>query len=58
MKYRIKEKIDGNDVSTFVVQEKILWWWKNDMQCATRYLAEDYIRSLQTKEVKYHTVEQ
>jgi hypothetical protein len=32
MKYRIEETIDGNDVSTFRVQEKILWWWMNCMQ--------------------------
>ena len=58
MKYRIKERIDGNDVSTFKVQEKILWWWVDNMQWRSKDEAENYIRFLQTKEVKYHTVEQ
>ena len=60
MKYRIKETIDGNGDSTFIVQEKILWWWVNDeqWQWRSKYGAEKCIRSLQTKEVKYHTVEQ
>lgn len=58
MKYRIKETIDGNDESTFRVQEKILWWWANAMQWRSKREAENYIRFLQTKEVKYHTVEQ
>ena len=60
MKYRIKETIDGNDKSTFIVQEKILWWWsnRNAMQWRSKSAAENYIRCLQTKEVKYHTVEQ
>lgn len=58
MKYRIKETIDGNGDSTFRVQEKILWWWVNDVQWRSKYEAENYIGFLQTKEVKYHTVEQ
>jgi hypothetical protein len=58
MKYRIKETIDGNGDSTFRVQEKILWWWVNDVRWRSKYEAENYIRFLQTKEVKYHTVEQ
>jgi hypothetical protein len=59
MKFRIKETINGHDFSTFMVQSKVLWWWKN-----SRYLghskeeAEVWIKSRQTKEVKYHTVEQ
>jgi hypothetical protein len=58
MKYRIEETIDGNDVSIFRVQEKILWWWMNSMQWRSKEEAEKYIRFLQTKEVKYHTVKQ
>lgn len=58
MKYRIEETIDGNNVSTFRVQEKILWWWMNSMQCRSKEEAEKHIRFLQTKEVKYHTVKQ
>ena len=58
MKYRIKETIDGNGDSTFRVQEKILWGWRNDVQWRSKYEAEKYIRFLQTKEVKYHAVEQ
>jgi hypothetical protein len=58
MKYRIQETINGNGVSTFTVQEKILWWWTNSMQWRSKHEAENYIRFLQTKEVKYHTVEQ
>jgi hypothetical protein len=53
-----KETVDGNGVSTFRVQEKILWWWANAMQWHSKSAAENYIRFLQTKEVKYHTVEQ
>ena len=58
MKYRIQETVDGNGVSTFRVQEKILWWWANDRQWRSKSAAENHIRFLQTKEVKYHTVEQ
>jgi DNA modification methylase len=58
MKYRIKETIDCNNVSTFKVQEKILWWWVDDIQWRSKDEAEHCVRSLQTKEVKYHTVEQ
>jgi len=58
MKYRIKETINGNGVSSFRVQTKFLWWWENDMSCISKEQAEGYIRSQQTKEVKYHTVEQ
>lgn len=58
MKYRIQETVNGNNVSTFKVQEKILWWWVGDMQWRSKDEAENYIRFLQTKEVKYHTVEQ
>jgi hypothetical protein len=58
MKYRIKETIDCNNVSTFKVQEKILWVWTESMLCCSKDEAENYIRLLQTKEVKYHTVEQ
>ena len=66
MKYRIQETINGNGVSTFTGQTKLLWWWKNGMQWSSKELAEKYIRFLQTekyirflqiKEVKYHTVE-
>jgi hypothetical protein len=64
MKYRIKETVDGNDKSAFEVQEKILWWWTDSMQWSTyaRFSCKEHaewcIRRLQTKEVKYHTVEQ
>jgi hypothetical protein len=58
MKYRIKETVDGNDKSAFTVQEKILWWWTDSRQWRSKSAAENYIRFLQTKEVKYHTVEQ
>jgi hypothetical protein len=62
MKYRIKETIDGNGDSIFRIQEKILWWWampwENAMPWRSKSAAEYYIRSLQTKAVKYHTVEQ
>ena len=58
MKYRIQETVNGNNVSTFKVQEKILWWWVDNMQWRSKEEAENYIRFLQTKEVKYHTVEQ
>ena len=57
MKYRIKETIDVNDKSTFKVQEKILWVWTDDIQWRSKDEAENYIRFLQTKEVKYHTKE-
>jgi hypothetical protein len=60
MKYRIKETIDGNGDSTFRVQYKLFWWWKN---CGHRgehskEFAKFWIKSRQTKAVKYHTVEQ
>jgi hypothetical protein len=58
MKYIIKETINGNDVSTFTVQEKILWWWQDQSQWLSKDKAEEHIRFLQTKQVKYHTVEQ
>jgi hypothetical protein len=58
MKYRIQETVNGNGVSTFKVQEKILWVWTESMQWRSKDEAENYIRFLQTKEVKYHTVEQ
>jgi hypothetical protein len=58
MKYRIKETINGNGVSTFTVQEKILWWWRDSVRCLSKEVAESQVRSWQTKEVKYHTVEQ
>jgi len=58
MKYIIKETINGNDVSTFTVQEKILWWWLPQSQWLSKDKAEEHIRFLQTKQVKYHTVEQ
>ena len=58
MKYRIKETINGNGDSTFRVQEKILWWWMNVVRSRSKLDAENYIRFLQTKEVKYHTLEQ
>ena len=57
MKYRIKEKIDGNDRSTFIVQYKFLWWWVDNMQWRSKEEAENYIKFLQIKEVKYHTKE-
>ena len=58
MKYRIKETINGHDGSTFRVQEKILWWWSNFTQHYSKEDAEKWIKRLQTKEVKYHNVEQ
>jgi hypothetical protein len=59
MKYRIKETIDGNGVSTFTVQEKIIWWNTIPyIRFGSKEEAEKHIRFLQTKEVKYHTVEQ
>lgn len=58
MKYRIKETVNGCDVSTFKVQEKILWWWVDNIQWRSKEEAENYIKFLQTKEVKYHIVEQ
>jgi hypothetical protein len=58
MKYIIKETINGNDDSTFTVQEKILWWWQDQSQWLSKDKAEEHIRFLQTKQVKYHTVEQ
>ena len=57
MKYRIKETIYGNDVSIFTVQYKLLWWWENCVQRLSKQDAETYIKSLQTKKVKYHTIE-
>jgi len=59
MKYRIKETIDNNSISTFTVQTKILWWWEDSfVGWSSKEQAENQIRSWQTKEVKYHTVEQ
>jgi len=58
MKYRIKETTDGNGDSTFTVQSKLFWWWANDRGWRSKSAAENYIRFLQTKQVKYHTVEQ
>jgi len=60
MKYRIKETINGHDVSTFMIQCKVLWWWKNSRYSEehSKEEAEVWIKKLQTKEVKYHTVEQ
>jgi len=58
MKYRIQEIVDGNGESTFTVQYKILWWWENCHQWSSKDKAENFIKSAQTKEVKYHTVEQ
>jgi hypothetical protein len=59
MKYRIMERIDGNGESHYEVQEKILWWWWNEFtRHTTKENAEEWVRSLQTKEIKYHTVEQ
>jgi|Laugrefabdmm15dn_1035133.scaffolds.fasta_scaffold189822_2 hypothetical protein len=59
MKYRIKETVDGNDKSTFKIQYKFLWWHEAyRMKFSSTELAKNFIRSLQTKEVKYHTVEQ
>ena len=58
MKYRIEETIDGNGVSTFTVQEKILWWWVDTVRWLSKEQAEDRVRRWHTKEVKYHTVEQ
>ena len=59
MKFRIKETIDGNDDSTFTVQYKFLWWWGNYLyKTSSKQEAENFIRFLQTKVVKYHTVEQ
>jgi hypothetical protein len=58
MKYRIKETINGNGVSKFTVQEKFLCRWVDIVRCLSKEQAEKQIRSWQTKEVKYHTVEQ
>ena len=58
MKYRIKERIDGNNISTFIMQEKILWWWIDSWTGRSKEDAQKLIKFLQTKEVKYHTVEQ
>jgi hypothetical protein len=60
IQYRIEETIDGNGVSTFRVQEKILGWWimKSYIRFGSKEEAEKHIRFMQTKEVKYHTVEQ
>ncbi len=57
MKYRIKETIDGNDESIFVVEYEWLWVWSTYARCSSKEQAEKCIRSLQTKQVKYHTVE-
>lgn len=65
MKYRIRETINGDDVSTFRVQKKILWWWDEGVPWHDKKAAEDWIgviidrsRKNKVKEVKYHTVEQ
>jgi hypothetical protein len=59
MKYRIKETIDGNGDSTFTVQYKFLWWWRNySYKTSSKHEAENFIRSFEIKEIKYHTVEQ
>jgi hypothetical protein len=59
MKYRIKETINGNGNSTFRVQYKLFWWWNNHhSEWSSKEEAEIFIGYLQTKEVKYHTVEQ
>ena len=58
MKSRIKETIDGNGDSTFTVQYKLFWWWENCADLPSKHEAENFIRNLQTKAVKYHTVEQ
>jgi len=57
MKYRIKETIDNNDISTFTVQKKILWWWVDSFAVwLSLEDAEKQIRSWQIKKVKHHTV--
>ena len=65
MKYRIKETIEGNDVSTFTVQSKLFWWWNENILFYNKEVAEYWIGFLiskskkkKVKEVKYHTVEQ
>jgi hypothetical protein len=59
MKYRIKETINNNSISTFTVQTKFLWRWEDSsIGWSSKERAEKQIRSWQTKEVKYHTVEQ
>jgi hypothetical protein len=58
MKYRIKETIDGNDKSIFHIEYEWLCGWSTYARCSSKEQGEKYIRSLQTKEVKYHTVEQ
>ena len=59
MKYRIKETIDGNGESIFVVEYySWLWAWSTYARYSSKEAAEHCIRSLQTKQVKYHTVEQ
>jgi len=58
MKYRIKETINGNGKSTFTVQYKLFWWWKNGTHWPSKEGAETSIRFQQEKTVKYHTVEQ
>jgi len=60
MKFRIIEKRNGHNVSTFMIQSKVLWWWKNSTYSEEHSYeeAEVWIKKLQTKEVKYHTVEQ
>jgi len=59
MKYRIKETVDGN-LSTFTVQYNFDfsdWFWENSVRFSSKEDAETYIKSLKTKEVKYHTIE-
>jgi hypothetical protein len=58
MKYRIKETINGNDESIFAIEYEWLRAWSHYAQYSSKEAAEHCIRSLQTKEVKYHTVEQ
>jgi hypothetical protein len=58
MKYRIKETINGNDESIFMVEYEWLWAWSNYARYSSKEAAEHCIRSFETKEVKYHTVEQ
>ena len=58
MKYRIKETIDGNGDSIFTVEYECLRSRSTYTHCSSKYEVEHRIRSLQTKQVKYHTVEQ
>jgi len=59
MKRRIKETVNCEcGCSIFIVQEKILWWWVDNLRWRSKDEAENYIKFLQTKEIKYHTVEQ